>query len=102
MSALGDDRGGASSEVNRIAQVQAELTQRIVGLSRGRLQPADLDPVGRLLDRGWVDSITLVELLAFVEARWRVRVAETRLTGRLGTLAALAEHVVREGKPAHD
>lgn len=69
------------------------LTERVVLLSGGRLRAAELDPRARLLDRGWLDSITLVQLLVFVEERWAVRVPEARVAGRLGTLAALAEHI---------
>lgn len=83
----------AVADVAAGSDILGLLTERVVVLSGGRLRAAELDPRARLLDRGWLDSITLVQLLVFVEERWAVRVPEARVAGRLGTLAALAEHI---------
>lgn len=70
----------------------------VAELSRGRLRADALDPHARLCDRGYLDSVTYVQFLARVEAAWGVRVPEHRLTGSLGTLAALATHIAGAGR----
>ena len=49
-----------------------------------------------LFDRGYLDSFSYVEFLAFVEERYRVRIEDTQLAGHLGTIAAMADHIVGE------
>lgn len=65
----------------------------VAELSGGRLRAEALDPNARMCDRGYLDSVTYVQFLARVEATFGVVIPEHRLTGSLGTLAAVAAHL---------
>lgn len=82
------------------AAIQSALAGRVAALSRGRVRADGVLPDAHLLDRGWLDSVSVVELLAFVEAQWGVVIPETRLAGRLGTLRALSAHVLAHRRSA--
>lgn len=77
------------------------LRGRIAALSRGRLRPGEVDADAHLLDRGYLDSLSYVEFLLYVETDWAVRVPDAHLIGRFNTLRALAAHIaaVRAGEP---
>lgn len=82
-----------------VADVSAILTQLcawVAELSRGRMAAQRLDPGARVLDRGYLDSVTYVQFLARVEASFGVRIPEHRLGGGLATLGAIAAHVAGE------
>ena len=51
---------------------------------------------GQLFDRGYLDSFSYVEFLAFIEETYRVRIDDSQLAGHLSTIAAMADHILRE------
>ena len=55
-----------------------------------------MQPHGSLFDRGYLDSFSYVAFLAFIEERYRVRIDDSQLAGHLTTIAAMADHIVRE------
>lgn len=81
-------------------EVLPALRRKVAELSQGRFSDGALDVDARIWDRGYLDSITHVQLLAWVEATWGVRVPAHRLGGSLATLAALAAHVEANGPRA--
>lgn len=46
-----------------------------------------------MCDAGYIDSIRAADLLAHVQQRYRARVPEVELVGRLSTLDALIAHI---------
>jgi acyl carrier protein len=65
-------------------------------MSGGRLGLLDIHEDASLFDRGYLDSFSYVEFLAFIERTHGVRIDDSQLAGHLGTIAAMAEHIVRE------
>jgi len=69
------------------------LKATVSRVSRDHLPPASLDIRAHLLDSGYIDSLSATELLAEIERRYRVRIDEMDIVGRLCTLEALAREI---------
>ena len=72
------------------------LRGRLAEMSGGRLRAPEIHEDAPLFDRGYLDSFSYVEFLVFIERTHGVRIDDSQLAGRLGTIAAMAEHIVRE------
>jgi acyl carrier protein len=73
------------------------LRQQVAGVSCGRHGAQHVDPQAPLFDHGYLDSFSYVEFLAFIESTYDVRIDDSQLAGHLGTIAAMADHIVRQG-----
>jgi acyl carrier protein len=69
------------------------LKATVSRVSRDHLPAAELDVRAHLLDSGYIDSLSATELLAEIERRYRVRIEEMDIVGRLCTLEALAREI---------
>ncbi len=69
------------------------LKATVSRVSRDHIPVAELDVRAHLLDSGYIDSLTATELLAEIERRYRVRIEEMDIVGRLCTLEALAREI---------
>jgi acyl carrier protein len=78
------------------ASVIHALRRHIAETSLGRLRAEEIQEHGPLFDRGYLDSFSYVEFLAFIEQRYGVRIEDSQLAGHLTTIAAMAEHILRE------
>ena len=85
---------GAPSKASLIS----ELTLQIVAQSESKLTVADIDPEAEICDRGYLDSLTYVSFLVFVEDNYGVRILDHELTGNLRSVSAIADHLLREAK----
>jgi acyl carrier protein/RimJ/RimL family protein N-acetyltransferase len=68
------------------AEIRAELRAFVAERSPEGLAPEAIDPAAGLFERGYVDSIGAVEMLAHAEDRWGVSIDEDELAGGLRTL----------------
>ena len=84
---------------DRRASVIQALRDHLAAGSRGRLRAEEVHEDGPLFDRGYLDSFSYVEFLAFIEEAYRVRIEDSQLAGHLTTIAAMAEHILREQTP---
>jgi acyl carrier protein len=73
-----------------------DLSRHIATHSDGKLSLADVDPEAEMCDRGYLDSLTYVSFLVFVEETYGVRILDHQLTGNLKTLSAVVDHVLGE------
>jgi acyl carrier protein len=69
------------------------LKATVSRVSRDHIPQDQLDVRAHLLDSGYIDSLTATELLAEIERRYRVRIEEMDIVGRLSTLEALAREI---------
>jgi len=69
------------------------LRANVSRISRDHVAPGDIDIRAHLLDSGYVDSISAIELLAGIERQFAVRIDEMDIVGRLCTIEALAREV---------
>lgn len=69
------------------------LKATVSRVSRDHIPVDQLDVRAHLLDSGYIDSLTATELLAEIERRYRVRIEEMDIVGRLSTLDALAREI---------
>lgn len=91
--------GAASSAAGAVdaqAGVIQALRQHLAEVSLGRLRAEEIQEHGPLFDRGYLDSFSYVEFLAFIEQRYGVRIEDSQLAGHLTTIAAMADHILRE------
>jgi len=72
-----------------------DMRKKVAELSDGKLTAAAIDPAGHLFDFGYVDSLTAVSFLAYVEDRWGVTIEDVDVVEKLTTIRAIAEHVQR-------
>ena len=91
-----NDPVAASDAADPRASVVRALQDHVAEGSRGRLSATDVHPHGPLFDRGYLDSFSYVAFLAFIEEKYGVRIDDSQLAGHLTTIAAMAEHIVRE------
>jgi acyl carrier protein len=82
---------------SREAVVRA-LVKQIVKQSENELTYESIDPGAAMCDRGYLDSLTYVEFLVFVEETYGVRISDYQLTSSLRTLSAVADWVLAESK----
>jgi acyl carrier protein len=81
----------------REAIVQALATQ-LVKQSENGLTYASIDPHAGMCDRGYLDSLSYVAFLVFVEETYGVRISDYQLTNSLRTVSAVADWVLAESK----
>ena len=72
------------------------LRLQVAERSGGRWNADEVNPEAQMFDRGYLDSFSYVEFLAFIEAAYQVRIDDSQLAGHLSTIAAMADHVLRE------
>ncbi len=75
------------------ASVLDLLRTTVSRISRDHIPAAELDLRAHMLDSGYIDSLSATELLAEIERRYKVRIDEMDLVGRLCTLEALAREI---------
>lgn len=82
---------------SREAVVHA-LVQQIVKQSENELTSDSIDPDAAMCNRGYLDSLTYVAFLVFVEETYGVRISDYQLTNSLRTVSAVADWVLAESK----
>ena len=82
---------------SREAIVHALVTQ-LVKQSESGLAYAAVDPDAVMCDRGYIDSLTYVGFLLFIEETYGVRISDYQLTSSLRTVSAVADWIVVESK----
>ena len=82
---------------SREAVVHALVTQ-IVKQSEHELAYDSIDPDAVMCDRGYLDSLTYVAFLLFVEETYGVRISDYQLTSSLRTVSAVADRVLAESR----
>lgn len=92
---MSSDREGSDREGSDRGGVEATLRRFFAERSGGALTADAVDPTRHLFDAGYLDSMSSLTLLDFIEERYGVVVPEVELVGGLATLAALAEYVAR-------
>ena len=75
------------------AEIAGALRAFLVETSEGRLQTGEIAPGENLFEAGYLDSLSSAALVAFVEERWGMTIADADLLGPLGTVSALAAHI---------
>ena len=81
--------------------VEHALVKQIVKQSENKLTHDAIDPDADMCDRGYLDSLTYVAFLVFVEETYGVRIRDHELTvGKLRTVSAVADRVLAESKSA--
>jgi acyl carrier protein len=81
----------------REAVVRA-LTTQLVKQSENGLTYESIDPDAGMCDRGYLDSLSYVAFLVFVEETYGVRISDYQLTNSLRTVSAVADWVRAESK----
>ena len=79
------------------AIVRALATQ-LVKQSENGLTYESIDPDAGMCDRGYLDSLSYVAFLVFVEETYGVRISDYQLTNSLRTVSAVADWVRAESK----
>ena len=74
------------------------LVEQIVKQSENALTYDSIDPDAVMCDRGYLDSLTYVAFLVFVEERYGVRISDHQLTSRLRTVSGVADWIQAESK----
>jgi acyl carrier protein len=85
----GSDREKQASR----AEVEWSLRRFFAERSGGALTPDAIDASVHLFNAGYVDSMSSLSLLDFIDDRYGVTVPEVDLVGGLCTLAGLADYV---------
>jgi acyl carrier protein len=75
------------------SEVEASLRRFFAERSGGALTPDAIDPSVHLFNSGYLDSMSSLTLLDFIDERYGVTVPEVDLVGGLCTLAGLADYV---------
>ena len=73
--------------------ILSALKTKISELSNGQLGEDDLDANAMLFDFGYVDSLSAVTLISFVDSQYGVAVTELDLVGAINNLQLLADHI---------
>ena len=76
-------------------EIVEDLRREIVRLSEGKLTTEEIDPGEHLFDCGYVDSLSAVMLLAYIEDRYGVLIEDVELIESLTSLDRIAAHVAQ-------
>jgi acyl carrier protein len=90
----------ASGAAERRDGVIEALCRQVADRSGGRLRAEQVKSDAPLFDRGYLDSFSYVEFLAFIERSYHVRIADSELAGHLITIADVADHILKK-EPSH-
>ncbi len=64
-------------------------------------EPSELGDASSLIQGGWVDSTGMLELIAFLESEFAVRIADAEMVPEnLDSIERIAAFVARKGEPA--
>ena len=74
-------------------QIVAELKQQLAELSEGKLDAGSIEATGHLFDYGYVDSLSAVMFLAWIEESFGVHIEDLDLIEKYTTLDAIARHI---------
>jgi acyl carrier protein len=86
----------ASGAAGRRDLVIEALRLQVAERSGGRLRAEQVKSDAPLFDRGYLDSFSYVEFLAFIERSYHVRIADSELAGHLITIADMADHILKQ------
>ncbi len=82
------------------ADVLTRLTALVVEISKGELTDSAIDVNANLYDQGYVDSLSLSDLLLRVEKIYLVRIEDWQVGGSLDTLSRIADYVLEQRTPS--
>jgi acyl carrier protein len=99
MSGSGPGSDASRGARDALHEVESTLRRFFAERSDGSLAPDAIDRTRHLFDAGYLDSMSSLALLDFIEERYGVEVPEVELVGGLGTLASLAEYVAERSTP---
>ena len=74
------------------------LAAQLVKQSENGLSYESIDPNAGMCDRGYLDSLSYVAFVVFVEETYGVRISDYQLTNSLRTVSAVADWVLAESK----
>jgi acyl carrier protein len=74
-------------------EIVQKLKQQLAELSEGKLDAGAIDAKGHLFDYGYVDSLSAVMFLAWIEESFGVHIEDLDLIEKYTTLEAIARHV---------
>jgi acyl carrier protein len=93
-----DESPDPSGPAAPVQQVARELRVYLASKSRTRLSPDQVSGQANMWDVGYVDSLSYVEFLAFIEKQYNVTIPDVQLTARLSTVDAVARFICSEAK----
>lgn len=70
-----------------------DLRRQVAELSDGRLEPAEVDVQGHLLDHGYLDSLSAVMFIAHIEERYGVALDDVEFVESLNSIEAIAARI---------
>jgi acyl carrier protein len=80
-------------------EILEAICEHVARSSKGKWTAGRLVPTARMLDEGYIDSFSLVELLVFIEGTYGIaEIPQVALLGRLATADALAQYVADQTK----
>jgi acyl carrier protein len=88
---------GAATPGTTLAELKRFLSAQMSGPAK--VEASDIPDDAHVLDGGYVDSVTAVDFLVFIQKRFGVRLSETDLTGGLGQLSKLAARLAGGSNP---
>ncbi len=91
-------RGARDTKTSRV-DVESSLRTFFSERSGGVLTPDAVDPSVHLFNAGYLDSMSSLALLDFIEERFGVTVPEVDLIGPLCTLSGLIAFVAERSNP---
>lgn len=91
---------GARDTKTSRADVESSLRGFISERSGGAIRPDAIDRRAHLFNTGYVDSMSSLSLLDFIEERYAVTVPEIDLVGPLSTLDDLIAFVSERSNPS--
>ena len=74
-------------------EIVQKLKQQLAELSEGKLDATKIESKGHLFDYGYVDSLSAVMFLAWIEESFGVHIEDLDLIEKYTTLDAIARHV---------
>lgn len=78
----------------RADSIREALKGKLAELSEGKLRADEIDSGAQLLDYGYVDSLSAVMFLAYVEERWGVRIDDMEVLEKYHSLDRIVERLL--------
>ncbi|MBW2278179.1 MAG: acyl carrier protein [Deltaproteobacteria bacterium] len=92
----------ARKPAGSLGDIERALQEQVARSSQGEFSADSIPSDAPLFDEAYIESVSSVELVSFIEETYGVRIEEVALVGDLASVDALAKHIFAQCQTGHE